>query len=505
MFLHLDYIKKRKKTYPVNHTAMFRNYFTVTVRQLKKNRAFALINLSGLALGMAAFVLILQYVSFQQSFNRFHTHLPNLYRVLFREDGESQEHSISPGGYALAKKTLPKWPTSVASPRGWPEVRSPIRTNRPASTSNRTRRSSRLPTPTVASSACFRFPSCRVPRTRYKLPTRWPSRLPTPASTSASSEPLGKVLTLNNQFGSTAYTVGTVYQDPPPNSDIRYDMLFSLSTLANPANLNGNDWANLKYQRAAYLYTYLLLQDGADYQALEQKLSDYKQKIDPDNESGIRLQPFRYVHLAESLDDTYPTTGKLSFVYMLSGIALLILVIAWFNYVNLSTAGALKRSKEVGIRKVVGRAARAVDPAVSGRIVFTEHHRARAGLAAGNAAARQLQPTYRAATFSVGPDIGTLLGAGLAAVAAGFGGLGQLYGFCAVLVSADAGAQGFAGQSGSGADAAPGAGGVSVCGVHHADRRYAGAVSAVAVYAKPRPEHGHQPVAGHLRPYGRHG
>jgi putative ABC transport system permease protein len=102
------------------------------------------------------------------------------------------------------------------------------------------------------------------------------------------------------------------------------------------------------------LYTYLLLQDGADYQALEQKLSDYKHKIDPDSESGIRLQPLWYVHLAESLDDTYPTTGKLSFVYMLSGIALLVLVIAWFNYVNLSTAGALKRFKEVGIRKVVG-------------------------------------------------------------------------------------------------------------------------------------------------------
>jgi putative ABC transport system permease protein len=73
MFLHPDYIRKRNKTYTSNPTAMFRNYFTVTLRQLKKNRAFALINLSGLTLGMAAFIFILQYVSFQQSFDRFHT------------------------------------------------------------------------------------------------------------------------------------------------------------------------------------------------------------------------------------------------------------------------------------------------------------------------------------------------------------------------------------------------------------------------------------------------
>ena len=353
MFLHPDYIRKRTRTYSTNPTAMFRNYLTVTVRQLKKNRVSALINLSGLALGMASFILILQYVSFQQSFNRFHTQSPNLYRVLFGGDDESQE-IVSSKVATFSQENFAEVANACRIAQG---VARGAVTYQNEQTSQYEQSYQEVEPIAYADGSFFRLFS-------FSVLQGSPDALQAPNTVALSAsyarkyfgeqEPLGKVLTLNNMFGSTPYTVGTVYQDPPPNSGIRYDMLFSLSTLANPANLNGNDWAQLNSSDAAYLNTYLLLQDGADYQMLEQKLSDYKRKIDPDNESGIRLQPFRYVHLAESLDDTYPTTGKLSFVYLLSGIALLILVIAWFNYVNLSTAGALKRSKEVGIRKVVG-------------------------------------------------------------------------------------------------------------------------------------------------------
>ena len=332
---------------------MFRNYFTVTVRQLKKNRVFALINLSGLALGMAAFILILQYVSFQQSFNRFHTQSPNLYRVLFGGDDESQE-IVSSKVATFSQENFAEVTNACRIAQG---VARGVVTYQNQQTGQYEQSYQEVEPIAYADGSFFRlfsFPVLQGSPDALQAPNTVALSASYARKYFGSQEPLGKVLTLNNQFGNTAYTVGTVYQDPPPNSDIRYDMLFSLSTLANPANLNGNDWATLNTSNAAYLYTYLLLEDGADYQALEQELSDYKRKIDPDNESGIRLQPLRYVHLAQSLDNTYPTTGKLSFVYMLSGIALLILVIAWFNYVNLSTAGALKRSKEVGIRKVVG-------------------------------------------------------------------------------------------------------------------------------------------------------
>ena len=348
-----DYIKKRKKTYTSNPTAMFRNYFTVTLRQLKKNRAFALINLSGLALGMAAFILILQYVSFQQSFNRFHTQSPNLYRVLFGGDDESQE-IVSSKVATFSQENFADVTDACRIAQGVARGAVAYQNEQTGQYEQSYQEVEPIAYADGSFFRLFSFPVLQGSADALQAPNTVALSASYARKYFGEQEPLGKVLTLNNMFGSTPYTVGTVYQDPPPNSGIRYDMLFSLSTLANPANLNGNDWAQLNSSDAAYLNTYLLLQGGADYQVLEQKLSDYKRKVDPDSESGIRLQPFRYVHLAESLDDTYPTTGKLSFVYMLSGIALLILVIAWFNYVNLSTAGALKRSKEVGIRKVVG-------------------------------------------------------------------------------------------------------------------------------------------------------
>jgi putative ABC transport system permease protein len=166
--------------------------------------------------------------------------------------------------------------------------------------------------------------------------------------------PVGKSLMLHNDFGKTNYTVTGVYRDFPENSDLQYDMVFSLETLKNPANLNGNFWADLNTFESQSTPTFLWLRDGADMAALERKLNaDYKRRK-PNEKNTIRLQPAENMHLARSLGDYLQTYGNLAFVYLLGGVAVLILFIAWFNYVNLSTAGSLKRAKEVGIRKVVG-------------------------------------------------------------------------------------------------------------------------------------------------------
>ncbi|WP_332368537.1 ABC transporter permease [Spirosoma telluris] len=173
------------------------------------------------------------------------------------------------------------------------------------------------------------------------------------------ARPMGRTLTLNNQFGKTLYTVTGVYADMPQNSDLFFDAVFSLQTLANPANLNGNDWARLDSFYGTYLTTFLQLPDdqsgeSANYKALADKFNAFKKKTTPEDENLFLLQPATNMHLAASLSDIYRTSGSLGFVYLLSGIAGLILLIAWFNYINLSTAGALKRAKEVGVRKVVG-------------------------------------------------------------------------------------------------------------------------------------------------------
>jgi len=136
--------------------------------------------------------------------------------------------------------------------------------------------------------------------------------------------------------------------------------VFSLQTLANSANLGGNDWARLDSFYGTYLTTFLQLTESktsdelASYRTLEKKINALARQLALGNNDRFIVQPAITLHLASSLSDVYKTSGSLGFVYLLSGIAGLVLLIAWFNYVNLSTAGALKRAKEVGVRKVIG-------------------------------------------------------------------------------------------------------------------------------------------------------
>ena len=168
-------------------------------------------------------------------------------------------------------------------------------------------------------------------------------------------EPVGQTLTLNNQFGTAVYSVEGVFADMGDNSDIRYDMVFSLETLKNPANLNDNGWATLDNLSSQYINTYFTLNDGVNALALEKKLTAMRNELKKDKDGvQFHLQPFSAVHLGTSLSERYLTYGNLKYVYMLGAIAFLILLIAWFNYINLSTANSIKRAGEVGIRKAIG-------------------------------------------------------------------------------------------------------------------------------------------------------
>jgi putative ABC transport system permease protein len=168
-------------------------------------------------------------------------------------------------------------------------------------------------------------------------------------------DPIGQTLTLTNQFGTTIYTVEGVYADMGNNSDIQYDMVFSLETLKSPANLNDNDWARLDNLSSQYIQTYFELNEGVNAASFEKKLTAMRNELKKDKDGvQFHLQAFSNVHLGASLSDRYLTYGNLKYVYMLGAIAFLILLIAWFNYVNLSTANSIKRAGEVGIRKAIG-------------------------------------------------------------------------------------------------------------------------------------------------------
>ncbi|MEJ0028936.1 MAG: FtsX-like permease family protein [Bacteroidota bacterium] len=161
---------------------------------------------------------------------------------------------------------------------------------------------------------------------------------------------LGKELRLNSDM---MLKVTGVIEDVPANSHLQFDILLSISTLRHDVGDFYNNWG------WSVFYNYVLLEDNASGDAVRAKFPAFKDKYyDPETNSarktGFNLQPITDIHLKSQLEGEQSPVGNERVVYFLSILAAFILVVAWINYVNLSTAKALQRSKEVGLRKTAG-------------------------------------------------------------------------------------------------------------------------------------------------------
>jgi putative ABC transport system permease protein len=328
---------------------MLYNYFKIAYRSLIKNPAFSFINTAGLSLGIAAFILILQYISFETSVNTFHKNLPNIFRVL-TENKQGEVWDYSPPILApLIKKQFGEVENYC---RIAENVGNGIFTRTDGIDTNSFKEDA-VGFVDGSFFEIFSFPIVGGNSSSLKEANTVALSSTLAKKYFKDEDPLGKVLTVNNEFGENLFTVVAIYEDFPTNSDLQFEALLSLQTLANPANLHGSDWASLD-GTSAYLTTILQMQSTANIGFVEGKLNELKKQLQPDDDTLLRFQSLQTIHLGASLNDYYPHTGNLGYIYLLTAIATLILVIAWFNYINLSTAGALKRAKEVGVRKVVG-------------------------------------------------------------------------------------------------------------------------------------------------------
>ncbi|MFN7116362.1 MAG: ABC transporter permease [Saprospiraceae bacterium] len=332
---------------------MWQNYLKIALRNLWKNRTFTLVNVIGVGFSLAAFLFILEYISFERNVNNFHVNLPNLYRLMYQgSDGKA---------YGWTRNPLPS-----AMQQQFKEVKGYCRIVPSANVTGiitysadntaEPPRSFHEENIIFADQDFFKLFSFKVLEGKSSL--EQPNLVAIAASQAkkyfANENPIGKVLILNNQFGKALYTVSAVFEDVPQDSDLQFDMVFSLATLANPVNLNGNDWARLDTWGSTYLHGYVMLEKNTDIAALEKQATAIVKQNLPSFDQQIILQPMRYMHLGRNLNDNNETFGNLGFIYLIGSIGLLILIIAWLNYINLSTASSLKRAKEVGIRKVVG-------------------------------------------------------------------------------------------------------------------------------------------------------
>lgn len=328
---------------------MIRNYLKIALRNLTRNKVYGFVNIAGLAMGITAFLLILEYVSLEKSINQFHRNLPNMYRMLCQNAQGESWPQVEPGWASRAKERFPavkdfcRFEDGIAQGVVMNEAK------------NITFREQKIGYAEGNFFQFFSFPLQKGSPTSFNRPDVVFISEASNKKYFNGENSVGKTLTLNNQFGKHIYTIEGIYTNMGEESDIQMDMVFSLETLKNPANLNENGWANLDNIDSQYINMFFLLNKETDYQAFEKKMTNMRRELEQEKDATIfRIQPVSEVHLASSFSDKLQHTGNIRYVYMLMGIAFLILLIAWFNYINLSTANSMKRANEVGVRKVVG-------------------------------------------------------------------------------------------------------------------------------------------------------
>lgn len=331
---------------------MLKNYLKTAFRNLWRNKQFSLINIGGLALGITVFLFITQYVAFEWSANRFNKNYDDLYRVNVQYKEGNTDYYVTPGFAPLIKQQVPgiKNYIRVADGIGGGIISyAGIK-----ETDSKTFREHKMIYVDGSFLDVFSFPllsgtaSLQQPQT-LALSEDMSKKL------FGGTDATGKTVMVSNQFGNTPYTVKAVYA-MPANSDIKAAVLLSLHTLESAANRDDNDWADPNsIESGGFTNIYFQLSKGTNGTVVSNSITKFVRSVSPASKNDVVvLQPFSQLHLAPSFGYPFQTFGSLLLVFVFACIAVLILLIAWVNYINLSTAQSLNRAKEVGVRKVLG-------------------------------------------------------------------------------------------------------------------------------------------------------
>ena len=334
---------------------MLSNYLKIAWRNLIRNKAFSAINIIGLAIGLATCLLISLFVLDELSYDRYNEKADRIVRVIFR--------GSSAGGKMNEANVMP--PTAQTLKADYPEVLEATRLRvggAPLITvGQKTFRDASI---AFADSNFFDVFTLPLLQGNLKTALVHPN---TAVITSAmartyfgNEDPMGKVLMIKG--GNSTYQITGVIDKVPTNSHFQFDLFVSMASFSDAKSPS---WMTSEF------YTYLVLPKGYDYHQLEAKLPQVIEKyMGPQlqqamgmslaqfrkkgNDIGLFLQPLTDIHLHSDFAYDLAPPGNIQYVYSFNAVAVLMLLIACINFMNLSTAGASKRAKEVGIRKVLG-------------------------------------------------------------------------------------------------------------------------------------------------------
>ncbi|MBK8966847.1 MAG: ABC transporter permease [Lewinellaceae bacterium] len=341
---------------------MFKNYLKIALRNMARHKGYTALHITGLAIGAAVFLLIAQYVHFERSYENFIPDAENIYRLALTRYQNGEEV------IATAENVPGAGPAIAAE---FPEVEGYTRLYNLGYKNNLIiTNETAQPEPIAFKHRRFLYAdSAFLPMMGYPLIQGDPATaLAQPLQAVISEEyarkyfgnadPMGKQLRMqDDDYNDERVTVTGVFRNLPANTHLKFDVLFSYKTL-----YTRGDWAPGRYGTTwdrNDMYTFLKLRPGADPAALEAKFPALIDKYNPELAKANRrdvlaLQPLRSIHLHADLAEEPEPNGDARVVQFLLLIGVLVLVIAWINYVNLSTARAMERAREVGVRKVVG-------------------------------------------------------------------------------------------------------------------------------------------------------
>ena len=317
---------------------MIKNFLKIALRHLGKNKGYALINMIGLSLGMACAILILLWVNDEVQYNRFHQHYSNLYQMLETQsyDGKKFTFAAMPGGFGPAVK------------QELPEIKYAARTDWG------TRSLFTVGEKSIYEMGLFADPDFLQMFSFPLVKGELNQQLKDPTSIVITDEMAEKFFGKENAIGKTlkvnndkVFTVSGVVKAPPPNSSLRFSWLTSFKIYEDK-----NEW--LKSWGNNGIMTFVELKPGTDVSALNKKFYNFIQKKDTSAVARPFLLSINDWRLRSNFEEGVQVGGRIEYVRLFSIIALIIIVIACINFMNLATARSEQRAKEVGVRKVMG-------------------------------------------------------------------------------------------------------------------------------------------------------
>ena len=332
---------------------MIKNYLKIALRNIRKHKGTSLINIAGLAIGIACSILIILFVTYERSYDRFHDKADRIYRLAVKASvGDTKINQTYSSSETFRRLLL-----------DFPEIEKGVKFlnlgRTPVVLGEKTFYESRFYAVDSTFYDIFTFPLIHGnPETVLTEPNTMVVSRDTALKYFGDTDIIGKTLGADFSYGlgRIDFQITGVSENVPDNSHFHYDLLVSSASF--PDIINNTGWSSNNF------ITYLLLQEGTSKAWFDEKLKEFTRRhTGPERYDAALargdfweyfLQPITDIHLNSDLNGEFEANGNKTYVFIFSVISVIILLIACINFMNLSTAKSSLRAREVGLRKVVG-------------------------------------------------------------------------------------------------------------------------------------------------------